>query len=752
MDRSYEVCFSDVMDILRRRWVFVRNVLLVALGLGALSTLFLQPVYRATVTITADKTPPVVLLEQPGGASSSGSTVGTVAGVGSPDVPTLVALAKSQRVQDDAVVRLSRTIGERRAQTILAHLRVQPVWNTELVHVSVDYRDPRLAAEAANAVSASLVDMDLHARRRWAQEMRRSVQDQLVAADPRLRTAEETLVVFKRDYGEAPLSEKTTMSLNRVAQLEAQRVDVRVQQQETRARVDTARNRLASQARISPVQWAPNPLINTLESQLATQEIELSGLRHLFTTKHPSVIGQVAKIEETKRRLDAELGRTLQIGQYGVDPVYQQLVQQVRQDEVAAAALETRDQALGAVIAQYQNELRKLPVRELSEARLSRDAKEAQEIHSLLTAKLQQALVAEASIGSVVRVVDTAQPPAAPVRPRWLGLFVSAILGMVVGIGGVLLQEQLDDPIKSPEQAERTLQTPVLGAIPRTRIPKGPAWGDMMNINIINIMSARLWSARRPGAAVPSRKDVGVEAADRVRSAFAESFRYLRTNLILLHKRLPRTLLVTSPGNDAAKDVVGANLAIALAQAGLRVWLVDADLRKRSLTHTHAFRLVDAAEGSGGLAEWLGNGVPGENPLRATAIQDLSFLPAGTPPPNPAELLGSAKMRAFLQHDRDDVDIIVLVAPPLLPVADAAVLAPEVEGVLLAVRVGVTPRYAAVKAQQQLDAVGGRLMGVVVTNVSTGGNSRYDSAAASYYEPAPSDIWYLGAPQHSSLT
>lgn len=748
MDRSYEVRFRDVIDILRRRWVFVRNVLLVALGLGALSTLLLQPVYRATVTITADKTPPVVLLEQPGGASGSGSTVGTVAGVGSPDVPTLVALAKSQTVQDDAVVRLSRTIGERRARTILAHLRVQPVWNTELVHVSVDYRDPQLAATAANAVSASLVDMDLHARRRWAQEMRRSVQDQLVAADPRLRTAEEALVVFKRHYGDVPLSEKTTMSLNRLAQLEAQRVDVRVQQKEARARADTARNRLASQARISPIQWAPNPLINTLEGQLAAQEIELSGLHRLFTPKHPSVVGQVAKIEETRRRLDAELGRTLQIGQYGVDPVYQQLVQQVRQDEVATAALETRDQALGAVIAQYEQELQQLPVRELSEARLSRDAKEAQEIHSLLTGKLQQALVAAASIGSAVRVVDTAQPPAAPVRARWLGLFVSAILGMVAGIGGALLQEQVDDPIKSPEQAERTLQTPLLGAIPRTRIPKGPAWGDRWSINI---KSARLWSARRPGAE-PPRKDVGVEAADRARSAFAESFRYLRTNLILLHKQLPRTLLVTSPGNDAAKDVVGANLAIALAQAGLRVWLVDADLRKRSLTDTHAFRPEKSAEGSEGLAEWLGNDVPGGNLLRATAIQNLSFLPAGTPPPNPAELLGSPKMRAFLKQDRDDVDIIVLVAPPLLPVADAAVLAPEVEGVLLAVRVGVTPRYAARKAQQHLDAVGGRLMGVVVTDVSTGGISWYDRAAAGYYEPAPSDIWYLGAPQHSSLS
>ncbi len=314
---------------------------------------------------------------------------------------------------------------------------------------------------------------------------------------------------------------------------------------------------------------------------------------------------------------------------------------------------------------------------------------------------------------------------------------------VIQGIGGALLQEQVDDPIKSPEQAERMLATPALGAIPPSGIAKRLAWADRWSISI---RSARLWSALRPGAAVPPPRDVQVEPAARVRSAFGESFRYLRTNLILLHKRLPRTLLVTSPGNDAAKDVVGANLAIALAQARLRVWLVDADLRKQSLTHTHAFHPAEAAEGSGGLAEWLGNDVPVRDLLRATAIQNLSFLPAGTPPSNPAELLGSPKMRAFLQQDRDDVDIVVLVAPPVLPVADAAVLAPEVDGVLLAVRVGVTPGYAARKAQQHLDAVGGRLLGVVVTDVSTDGLSRYYSAAASYHEAAPRDIWYLGEP------
>src|SRR5207302_7182353 len=156
----------------------------------------------------------------------------------------------------------------------------------------------------------------------------------LVIVDPRLRAAEDALVAFKTRYGNVPLSERTVASLNRLAQLEAQRVDVRVQAREVKGRVDAARSRLAVQAQISPFQWMPSPLISSLETQLATEEIELSGLHGQFTRKYPAVVNVEARISETKRRLDVELGHGPQIDRYGVDPVYQQLIQQVRQDEV----------------------------------------------------------------------------------------------------------------------------------------------------------------------------------------------------------------------------------------------------------------------------------------------------------------------------------------------------------------------------------------------------------------------------------
>jgi polysaccharide biosynthesis transport protein len=730
MTGPYDMRFRDVIGILRRRRGFQRRALAVALGLGILISLLLPPVYRASATVTADKTPPVVLLDLPGFATGG---VGAPFGVAAPDVPTLAALARSQTVREKAIANLTAATGTRAAPAILKHVRVQPLWNTELVRISVDHTDPRVAAEAANAVAASLADVDLQARRRWAKEMRRSIQDQLVVVDARLRAAEEILVASKGKFGDVPLTEKTVMSLDRLAQLEAQRVDVRLQRQEVRARIDTARGRLANQARVSPTQWVPSPLISTLETQLASQEIELSGLRRQFTPKHPSIVNVEAKITQTKRRLDSELGSSLRIDQYGVDPVYQQLVHQLRQDEVAWAALTAREQALASAIEQYEGRLRQLPSRELAQARLSRNAREAEDTHKVLTAKLQQALVAEASIGSVIRVVDSAEPPLIPMRPRWLILLVAASLGLVAGVGGALVKERIDDPIKSPEHVEHALGG-LLGSIPQTDVPRqDPAYA--------NLPILRSWRSSRAG---PPVDPGGVVTAARRRAAFAESFRYLRTNLLCHHKRLPRTLLVTSPGTDEGTDIVAANLAIALAQAGVRVWLVDCDLRRPSLRGVPAFQ--DPQNGpSAGLAEWLDNEGPEHEPVRRTAIQNLSFLPAGAPPVNPAELLSGGRMRAFVQRDRDDVGVIVLAAPPVLPVTDAAVLAPAVEGVLLVVHVGTTPEEAAHKARQQLQAVGAHVLGVVATGVPIDGGGHYYDFCARYYGTEPSEVWYLGA-------
>ncbi|HLW60015.1 MAG TPA: polysaccharide biosynthesis tyrosine autokinase [bacterium] len=734
MTKSYELRLRDIIDVVYRRRQIVLRALLIGLGLGMVAALAVPPVYQASTIITQDKVPPGVVLNQPAfGPTDPNAEAQAV----SPDLSTLAELVRSDTVIQGAQARLAPPLGAQAASEVLATVRVKPLHQTQLLTISAASRNPKAAADAANAVAASLIDMDLGARRLRATQLRQAIEQQLAVAAPKLRASEEALTAFKSEHGDVAVQDQTVQSVNRLGQLQAELVDVRTLRQETQARIAASRARLASQSQVAPTQWIPSPLITSLQNQLATEEINLSGMRRQFTQKYPGLIAEEAKLQETKRRLDAELSRSLQVDHYGVDPVYQQLAQQLRQDEVVSASYDAREGALTAAIQEYGNKLRQLPARELEQVRLARQAKDAETVDQILSDKLQQARIAEASIGSAVRVVDPAKVPLRPARSRSMDLIFGAFLGLIVGTGGALAKEHFDDPMKSGEDAAAVLGMPILGLIPRLdRNSLRPREGQGGAPALATSPLWYLFPQWRPTAA-------SLQAAARLRTAFAESFRYLRTNLLYVHKEPFRTLLVTSPGPWEGQDVVAANLAIALAQMGRRVWLMECDMRRPALDQCWALRTV-RDEAANGLSDLLTEGLSVRQAVVRTGVENLWFLPAGRRPSNPAELLGSDRMRAVLKQAREEADVLVLLAPPVLPVSDAAVLASSADGVLLVVKIGTTPREAAYKAQQQLQAVGARILGVAATAVPTGIVGSFDRYYSSYYEAEPAGPWHFG--------
>lgn len=195
------------------------------------------------------------------------------------------------------------------------------------------------------------------------------------------------------------------------------------------------------------------------------------------------------------------------------------------------------------------------------------------------------------------------------------------------------------------------------------------------------------------------------------RSPAAEAFRQLRT-AIQHHRgeRPPRTILVSSTGVDEGKTTAVANLAIALAQAGQRVVLVDCDLRRPSI---HSLFGLAAAPG---LSEALQDASGKELPLQAAQVPGLTILAAGAAPPNPSELLESSRMGEILSLLRSQADYVLCDSPPALPVTDAAVLAPQVDGVILVLKAGKTRREPAQRAKAIFDQVGANLLGVVLND------------------------------------
>ncbi|HHW13688.1 MAG TPA: CpsD/CapB family tyrosine-protein kinase [Firmicutes bacterium] len=212
-------------------------------------------------------------------------------------------------------------------------------------------------------------------------------------------------------------------------------------------------------------------------------------------------------------------------------------------------------------------------------------------------------------------------------------------------------------------------------------------------------------------------------------SPVVEAFRSLRTNIQFAGVKAPlRVIEVTSTGPGEGKSSVAANLACVMAlTSGTRCILVDADLRKPVQAKTFG------RSGRVGLTNVLVGSLTPDEALCDTDIEGLKLLPSGPLPPNPAELLGSAAMESLLKELRTAADTIIVDTPPVLPVTDAALLAPKVDGTLLVVRSGVTAREAALRAKQLLETAQARIIGVVLNGVTPRDGGYYHHYYHYYY-------------------
>jgi capsular exopolysaccharide synthesis family protein len=289
----------------------------------------------------------------------------------------------------------------------------------------------------------------------------------------------------------------------------------------------------------------------------------------------------------------------------------------------------------------------------------------------------------------VAKVFEPAAPPAQTTAPRpTLYLTLGAVLGLLVGFGAALLRNGLDTTLKRRAQLEESLDAPVLGVIGRdSKIVNSPLviYGDPQ-------------------------------------APLAEAFRQLRTNVQFMDVDTEhKVILVTSASSGEGKSTTVCNLGLALAEAGTTVLIIDADLRRPSVAKCLG------VDGSIGLTNVLVNRVPLERAVQPLAPA-LDVLPSGLMPPNPSELLGSERMVNLLLALRGSYDVILIDTSPLLPVTDAAVLAPRADGVLVMVRHGRTKVQDLQSARDALDAVSARVLGSVLTMAPHTGKQTYRTA------------------------
>lgn len=282
-----------------------------------------------------------------------------------------------------------------------------------------------------------------------------------------------------------------------------------------------------------------------------------------------------------------------------------------------------------------------------------------------------------------VTVVERAKLPTAPIAPRKkLMLLMGGFFGLAAGVGLAALREKLDTSVKAPDEISTATSAPVLGLIGfDSATPKRPL----------------------------------VVHAD-PHSPNAEAFRQLRTNIRFVNiDSTMRSIIVTSAVANEGKSTVSSNLALALAQAGQRVVLVEADLRKPSI------RQYMGIEGAAGLTNVLLGEAQLEDVLQPWGDGMLQVLPGGLIAPNPSELLGSSAMIEVIRRLEEMADLVIFDVPPLLPVTDAAVLGVNTDGAVIVVRSGSTSRVQLDRAIASLGGVGVRIVGSVLNMAATKG-------------------------------
>jgi Mrp family chromosome partitioning ATPase/uncharacterized protein involved in exopolysaccharide biosynthesis len=597
--------------------------------------------------------------------------------------------------------------------------------DTDVMDIAYTSDDPWFAQQVVNATIRSYQFLNLQSALAKSHRRRKFLEEQLAESDSLAMRAQADLAAFRSkqrlasSQGALDATQSAMIALDaRRGELEADRQTFRTLQGQLRSSKEATRAE-AMRALASSPALGDNPAVANLYQQLSIQQYRLDSMMTgpwAAAPTNPDVIRLRSLIASTQSQLSRAVNSHV-------------------------ASLDARIGSLQSLSGRSGSSLQALPAMAEEEFRLSRRVETLSRIGDETRSDYQRARMAEEVEAGDIDVVDYAALPYVPVwQTAKLMLGLGILLGFLLGAGGAFLLEHMNTSIRRPEDIESLLQVPGLGVIPRlTAGAEGP------QARLAGLLHGK---HRRLAPPDSSRRSAMLGMAAQPFSIGIEAFRMLRTSLVWAEggEQL-RTLVVTSAAPGEGKTMTSANLAVTYAHDGLRVLLVDCDIRRPKLhavfKTSRSPGLLDLLTPSNGSPQVgvhaltfdsnSSNGDPVDpltGVIRPTPIRGLSLLTCGALPTNPTNLLSGVRMRALLHELVQRFDLVILDTPPVLATADARILGGISDGVLLVVRAGQTERVAAQRAQHQLLQAGAKLLGVVLND--PGGEV---SGEGDYYYP-----------------
>lgn len=583
----------------------------------------------------------------------------------------------------------------------IGNIDVTPVRRSNLVEVSFYSEDPALAARIANELCKDYIWQNFQVKWDATTEASEWLSHQLVGLQVKLEKSEDALNAYARANGIIFVQEKQNMVTETLRQL---------QEEYTKAQsIRFEKEALYSLVQAGRVQDLPgfleNKMIQDMTVELAKAEQDYDELMATVKPEYPKAIAK-------KKQVDAM--------QAALNKQKKNLAQSVVDTYRAAVA---NEKYLSQQIDAQKKIVNDIEEKSVQYNILKRDVDTNKELYQGIMTRMKEATVAAGVQASNIRIVDTAEVPKGPVKPRvFLNLSLGFMLGLALGIGLAFLQEYLDNTLKTADEVERLLRLPSLGLLPDCIANNGKVSGQEL--------------------AVVNHGNNGVAPAVQTGREPTEAYRTLRTSILLSANPVPRMLLITSALPSEGKTTVTVNLGATLASLGSKVVIVDCDMRRpcchRSTGVENKPGFVRCLTGHIDLAEAI---------LPVPGVPNLSVIPCGPIPPNPAEVLSSPVTVELLRRLRAEFDYVLLDSPPLLTVSDSRILSTLTDAVVLVTRAYSTPFDLVRRARGLLYNSGARILGVALNSVSVakqGGSSGYGLYRYGYgygygYEPDPDE-------------
>ncbi|RFT16917.1 MAG: Tyrosine-protein kinase EpsD [Candidatus Saccharicenans subterraneus] len=711
-----EIDLRKYIDIIfRRRWTVI-SITLIAAALSLIISFVTRPVYKARGTVMIEKEPNILSFED----------IFQIETFRDDYFQTQYKLLQSRSLAERTIERLklwekkefsgsksptaddlkNPVFRQKMVDKFLGRLEVKPIRMTRLVEVAFKAHDPTLASDCVNALFDSFVDMNIEAKYETTEQATEFLSEQIEELKKEISQKEQELQNYGQEKDIVILSDKETTMLDKISELNKALTEAQID----RVRKESYYNGIKNASPDFIPEAMNNPLIQRLREDYLKLSREYAKMQEKFQPEYPEMQRLKAELDSARELLKNET---------------QRLIKAAYADYQAALKKEV---SLKELFEQQKEEAFRLNSSAILYNSLKIELENKKNLLESLLKRQSETGVSARLKGlrtSNIRIVDRADLPLRPDSPRkFRNLLLALFLGLFGGLGLALVMEYLDNTVKSAEDVERYSGLPTLGVV--------PVFDEDATLNG-HYYAYRSGEEEEAGGKKKKKEQDKAEGENGSEprsielishfapdSTFAESYRSLRTALLLSGPLASlKSLIITSPLPNEGKSVTISNLAVSLAQMEKKVLLMDADLRRPKQHRIFNLKNHD------GLSNYLTMGLELNKLIKTTLVPSLYFINSGPVPPNPAELLGSDRMKALLDRLKAAFDFILIDTPPILSVTDAQVLGKMVDGLVLVVQADRTPREALKQTREVIDLLQLKTYGVVINALNLDNRGYY---------------------------